>query len=77
LLDRQTGKERNMTPQHFKEIYDTVLMSTRSSKKDIAIHLNVTTETLLQYGKKGVPLQKKRFVMDKLREYLFANLGGL
>jgi hypothetical protein len=65
-----------MTPQHFKEILESICLSTHSTKRAIADYLFIHEMTLWKYQQYGVPASKKYLLMDKLREYLFSNLGG-
>lgn len=65
-----------MTAEHFKEVLETVMLSTRSRKRDIANYLYVSKVSLNNWCKKGVPPNRSVRVMTELRLYLFSNLGG-
>ena len=65
-----------MTGPHFNEIVETVRLTTDSTKGEIAKQLGVCEFTLYRYRKFGVPLRKTKFVMGKLRKFLFDNLGA-
>ena len=65
-----------ITPQHFNEVFYTVMKSTRSNRWEIAKHLNISMVTLNKYLKYGVPLSKRFLIMDRLQVYIFDNLGG-
>jgi hypothetical protein len=66
-----------MTAEHFSEILGTVMLSTQSSKRQIADYLYVSTVTLNLWCKNGLPQKRSMRIMKKLRVYLFTNLGGL
>jgi hypothetical protein len=65
-----------MTPQHFNEIFYTVLMSTHSNKSRISRAINISTVTINNYLTDGVPVSKQFMILDRLEKYLFDNLGG-
>ena len=66
-----------MSAEHFKEILETVMMSTHTSKRQIADDLDVSTVALNLWCHNGLTVKRSIRVMKKLRVYLFANLGGL
>lgn len=65
-----------MTPQHFREILESICISTHTNKTHIAHYLSVTGVTLSTYQRNGVPTQRVPLIMSRLKEYMFSNLGG-
>ena len=65
-----------MNPQHFKEVLETVCMSTNSSKSKVAWNTGFCPHNFFDWQRKGVPIHMTPFVMDKLKDYLFNRLGG-
>jgi hypothetical protein len=65
-----------ITPEHFHEIFFTVSLSTRTTKRELRDYLKLTKTTLNWYLRYGVPTSKQFGIMDRLEVYLFENLGG-
>lgn len=65
-----------MTPQHFNEIFFTILMSTKSDKGTICKHLGISRVALNRYLRDGLHGRMKFLILDRLEVYLFSNLGG-
>jgi hypothetical protein len=66
-----------MTPEHFKEYLYTIMLTSKSDKWEICRHLNISKVTLNKWLRYGLPEAKKSLVLDRLKGYLFANIGGL
>lgn len=64
-----------MNGPHFKEIIESICLSTHSTKKEVAEELFVSTHSIWNWETKGVPEFKTPYVMDKLKEYLFRRIS--
>jgi hypothetical protein len=60
-----------ITPEHFNEVFYTVILSTHSTKKELRDYLKLTKTTLNWYLRYGVPTSKQFVIMDRLKVYLF------
>lgn len=63
-----------MNAQHFKEILESICISTGSTKGQVAEHLSMCQQTVCNWQLKGVPAAKVPFVISKMKEYLFERL---
>lgn len=64
-----------MTAEHFKEVLYSIMLTTKTNKKDICQHLNISRETLHNYICNGLPTTRGFMVLDQLKVYLFRYLG--
>jgi hypothetical protein len=64
-----------MSGEHFKETLETVMLSTRSSKRQLADYLNCSTVALNLWCRNGLTVKRSMRIMKKLRVYLFTSYG--
>lgn len=68
-----------MTGQHFKELLETVCMTTGTTKTKISSLLGVTPWLIWYWQKNGVPKAIKPYVMSVLHSVMFKErqaIGG-
>jgi hypothetical protein len=76
LLDSEYADRKEMTAEHFKEYFYTIMLTTHSEKREMCQYLNISKVTLNKYLRFGLPDARGFMIVDKLEEYLIANLGG-
>jgi len=60
-----------MTGPHFKEIIQSVQLTTHCTQLEMAEKLLISTNTLRRYQRNGVPVAKAPIVMSRIKECLF------
>lgn len=65
-----------MNPKHFKELLETVCVTTNSTKIQVADYLHVTPTWLSFWQRNGVPRTKAPMVLSRLKDYVFEKIGG-
>lgn len=64
-----------MNGQHFREILESVQLSTHSSLLKIADEISISDTTLRRYKHQGVPNAKAPVVVSRLKDYLFREIS--
>lgn len=65
-----------MNAPHFKELIETICISTNSTKVHVASVLNVHPYRINCWQRRGLPRTKAPLVVARLRKFLFENIGG-
>lgn len=65
-----------MNGQHFKELIDTVCMTTGLYKYEVASLIGVSDVTIHTWERKGVPVRIKPYVISVLRQALLDYMHG-
>jgi hypothetical protein len=65
-----------MTAQHFKEVLYSVMLTTKTDKREICKYLNVSKVSLNKWLREGIPDARGFLILDKLEVYLFERISG-
>jgi hypothetical protein len=65
-----------MTAQHFKEVLYSVMLTTKTDKREICKYLNVSKVSLNKWLREGIPNARGFLILDKLEVYLFERISG-